>query len=205
MDNDTTADRDGGALFPHDPQWLVSTAPPLLPGPDATIGLIEAVAWVGTRSRRASDAVRWHLYMRDHGRDFLQGHWLATWCGLGELLESEYDTFASLEAARLIDAAALGEIVGYGRFGDSEDRLTIEPRHWINVKVAFEHLDSIAPDDAPPNLFGKPRWHDIQFLRSDVERLWPAPQRPQAKASVTARSPVRPWKAWPVRQSGMEG
>lgn len=182
--------------FPSKEHWLMATAPVLLPLGDSHMGLLEAAAWIGSRSRRVSDAVHWHLHLRDHGRDFLAGHYISIWGGLREVLQTEHaqpDSYGrepEWAVAHLIAAAAAGDIVGFGRFGDADEYQQMEPRHWIGTRFCFEHLDSIVLKDAP--LFvARDLWHRIKFLRADIERKWPARLTNEGAASTSHIGPRR--------------
>lgn len=157
---------------------LIATAPQAYVRNDPWMGLTEAIAWVGSRDKRFSDAVYWQLHEReDRSRSDMAGLWFV----MRDDLEERYGAVIA-EAEAEVMASGL---MAVGRFqgGGFEP---MDALRWVDVQIALDDVpDAITPRDIRNNL-GKPQWSHIRFKRDDVLALWPVPVPDEPKVAKPA-------------------
>lgn len=157
---------------PDNEPTLIALAPEGYVRCDAYMGLLETIAWVGSRDTRLSAAAYWYLHEReDRRRDDSFPLWYLLWQDLADHYNARVkDAEAEVMAAGL-------EAVGRFQGGGFE---VMAPLLWVDVQLAFDDVpDSIRPKDIRNNL-GKPLWSHIRFKRGDVLKRWPDEAAPPA-------------------------
>jgi hypothetical protein len=156
-------------LSDNEPE-LIQLAPKPFVRNDPWMGLTEAIAWIGSRDKRFSDAAYWWLHERDdRKRDDTFPLWFTMRADLGAYYGANInDAEAQVMASGL---AAIGRYCG-GAFQPMDQLL------WVDVKLSFNDVpDSISPTDIR-QCIGKPPWSHIRFKRDEVLRRWPSDTAP---------------------------
>lgn len=171
---------------------LIRLAPQAYVRRDPYMGLMEAIAWVGSRDKRFSDAAYWYLHEREDRR---RDDSFPLWYLMNADLPAHYNASIKDAEAEVVTSG----LPAFGRFqgGGFE---AMDPLLWVDVQLAFDDVpDSIRPRDIRNNL-GKPLWSHIRFKREDVLARWPesvAAEPVEAEAAdppaTVSRSEFRSW------------